>query len=113
VSDNRWIIWQNACEATHHKILEELRSHFKSKPVIPHTETLELIEDFYLPLMPESTIDIVEDVKIAINKHADMIAKQTPEAVNNAVLTANVVIEESETSTFKTSSISKHRRLKK
>ena len=58
MSDNRWIIWQNACEATHHKILEELRVHFRSKAVIPHTETLELLEDFYLPLMPKETIDI-------------------------------------------------------
>ena len=106
MSDNRWIIWQNACEATHHGILEALRKHFRSKAVIPHTETLELIEELYLPLMPEHTVDIAEDIKIVINKHADIIAKQTMEAVNNAVLTADVVIQEAEPPKFKTSSVS-------
>ena len=58
MSDNRWIIWQNACDATIHKVLKELRIHLRSKAVIPHTDTLDLLEEFDRPEMPESTIDI-------------------------------------------------------
>jgi len=95
MSDNRWIIWQNACEATLRSIIEMLRKHFRSKAGIPHTETLELLEDFYFPLMPECTVDIAQDsVVITAGKNSKVTHKAVMDAVNNAVISAKISINE-------------------
>ena len=58
MSDNRWIVWQNACEKMHSHFLTELRRLLASKAVATHAEILETMEGIYHPLMPKETIDI-------------------------------------------------------
>lgn len=93
MSDNRWIIWQNACEKMHSHFLTELRRLLTNKAVTTHAEILEAMEDIYHPEMPEHTVDIAEDVKIEVNRYAGIIANQTADAVNNAVLSARIEIK--------------------